>query len=183
MDRDLELRHGWLDPAAHPHTPHPEMYPKRVYLIPDLLRSLLTASRPHLPHGRIPAGLEQELPPENERIPLREAARIFDPPKTKKALEQLIQRDALDFAREKTPEGTTSRVVTTKAWVEAYAARARGNTRLRGEVEPVRIVSVLEERLAPISSPLERVVRELNEEVLRLRLRIAELEAELERRR
>jgi hypothetical protein len=86
------------------------------------------------------------LPPPEERLTLAEAAQLFDPPKTKKALEQLTQRGGLDIAREKTQEGTTSRVVTTRAWLEEYVARSGGRARLREEREEWTVGPVLAQR-------------------------------------
>lgn len=60
---------------------------------------------------------EQPVPPQGERISLRQAAELMG--KTTKTLQQLVGRGNLDFAREDVSPATkrAARVVTTEAWV------------------------------------------------------------------
>jgi hypothetical protein len=88
-------------------------------------------------------------------LTLHEAGELFDPPRSKKAMEQLTQRGGLDTAREKTQEGTTSRVVTTRAWLEEYVARSGGRARLREEREEWTVDPVLAQRGEPPVSQSE----------------------------
>jgi hypothetical protein len=130
---------------------------------------------------------EKPLPPEQERISLKEASERFDPPRTKKAVEQMLQRGSLDFAREKDEEsGRTRRVVTTEAWLEEYVRGSGGKARLREAGAPRDWVLheplfQRADREPTTEGPLQRLVRELSEENLRLKLRVAELESKLER--
>lgn len=123
---------------------------------------------------------EQPLPPPEERISLRQAAEIMG--KTPKALQQLVARGSLDFAREDVnpATGRAARVVTTEAWVREYMEG--GSQRASaGDVQPEHYVETQpwrEDRQPPPSS--ERYWQEVAEgqavEILRLRARIAELE-------
>lgn len=74
-----------------------------------------------------------KLPPKNERISLREAATLFDPPASKKSLESLAQRGSLRVWREPpSPErpDRSSRVVTTREALELYARSPTARRRL-----------------------------------------------------
>ncbi len=63
--------------------------------------------------------------------------------KTKKAVEQLVHRGSLRSEVEKDPEtGRTRRRFTTRAWIEEYAATARGDVQLREEVRVSQAGSV-----------------------------------------
>ena len=78
------------------------------------------------------------LPPESERISLREAARMFDPPASKKALESLVERGRLQVWREpptaERPD-RASRVVTTYEALQVYASSPTARRRLRPKGE------------------------------------------------
>jgi hypothetical protein len=131
---------------------------------------------------------ERELPSKHERITLKEAGERFDPPRSKKALEQMLQRGSLDFAREKNEQtGRTRRVVTTESWLEDYVENSGGKARLQDKAIAGAVVGTLYDRLppSPVSAedePLRRLVETLAEENLLLKLRIAELESQLARR-
>jgi hypothetical protein len=136
----------------------------------------------------IPGVVEQALPPREERLSLAEAGDLFDPPRSKKAVEQLVHRGSLDFARELGEEGQRARrVVTTRAWLESYVEASGGKARLREEREEwetVRALAQVRAEPEPESAPSawRTVMNELAEENLRLRLRIAQLGEELRRR-
>lgn len=123
---------------------------------------------------------EHPLPPPAERISLRQAAEIMG--KTTKALQQLVARGSLSYAREDVnpTTGRAARVVTTEAWVREYMEGRSAGSEAR-EVQPEHYVVTQpwrEDRQPPRSS--ERYWQEVAEgqavEILRLRARIAELE-------
>jgi hypothetical protein len=135
----------------------------------------------------------EELP-EDQRLTIREAAEMLG--RSVKATEQLVSRGVLRVARERDEQGRTRRVWTSRAALEEYARHhARGRVELSA---PHRASSAAREptagpmppelrekldRLSGRDSPAERVVMALSRENAELRLRIAELELELERLR
>lgn len=98
--------------------------------------------------------------------------------KTPKALQQLVARGSLDFAREDVnpATGRAARVVTTKPWVDAYMEGASASPPAAefapGNVRPIRKQSA--------QSSSDRYWQEVAErqavEILRLQARLAELE-------
>ncbi len=129
----------------------------------------------------MPASNPQPLPPSREEwLSLREAAELFDPPSSKKALEGLIDRGKLRYAKEGTGSGRASRRITTRAWLEEYVAQAGGRARLK----PSDVFVVPRRPHAPPPSGQggdfwRRMAEEQAIEILRLRARIDELEARL----
>jgi hypothetical protein len=101
--------------------------------------------------------------------------------KTTKALQQLVARGSLDFAREDVNPATNraARVVTTEEWVREYTERSRDSAGPAARQPKLDNVRTIQPRRKPSSS--ERYWQELAErqavEILRLQARIAELEA------
>lgn len=100
--------------------------------------------------------------------------------KTTKALQQLVARGSLDYAKEDVnpATGRAARVVTTEAWVRAYMAGAPALAASSArELEPGN-VRPLQTKRKPSAS--DRYWQEIAErqavEILRLQARIAELE-------
>jgi hypothetical protein len=127
-----------------------------------------------------------------ERLTLAQAAALFDPPKTRKAVEQLVQRGNLR-AEKDDPDPTTGRARrrwTTRAWLEEYAESTGGKTTVRPSDEQALVVARTPLSPAPApapnpgaeAEPLRRVLGELAQENLQLKLRVAELETQLARR-
>ncbi len=124
---------------------------------------------------------DDHLPPEEDRISLREAAQLFDPPTSKKALESLMQRGRLRVWREPpSPErpDRSSRVVTTRAALEEYARSPSARRRLRAEGEAAAPATGHWGR--PTIDPMGMVGRdvyELRAQLHELRARVEALEA------
>ena len=131
-----------------------------------------------------------------ERIPLDEAGKLFDPQKSRGAVEQMVHRwfkskgkEGLQAVREKDEKGRTRHVWTTREWMRDYArnARKRGKLRVRDE----RDLLLAEPRWAgPVTdgdSDLEdetwmTIAQEQALEILRLTKRIRDLEKQLAER-
>jgi hypothetical protein len=121
--------------------------------------------------------------PEERLMTLREAAALFDPPKSLKALEQIVNRGHVQVHRERDPSGRTLRVRVTRAALEEYISRyARGDVKLKTTAEaPERTdeeyrQSAREKTQRGMRRAFDQLVRENAE----LRLRVAQLEEELE---
>ena len=115
-----------------------------------------------------------------ERLTLVEAGRLFVPPISKKAVEQLVQRGALHTEKDIDPAtGKTTLRWTTRAWLEEYVGRSDGRRRLRdGELPVARSGRRVASRDAHPDSPWRRVAEELIAENRELRTRLAEMETE-----
>jgi hypothetical protein len=134
----------------------------------------------------------EELP-EDQRLTVREAAEMLG--RSVKATEQLVSRGVLRVARERDENGRTRRVWTSMAALEEYVRLyARGRVELPKPVKPEAPVRRAE--LGPMPpelrqkldravgrSPEQRVIEDLSRENTELRLRVAELEQELEKLR
>jgi hypothetical protein len=132
----------------------------------------------------IPGVAERDLPPPEERVSLADAGDLFDPPRSKKAVEQLVHRGSLDFAREPGEEGQRARrVVTTRAWLEAYVEASAGKARLREEYEVLSRLAQMDvvPEPKPDSEPLLEIIRTQGGEIAVLKARLAQLEEQLRR--
>lgn len=121
---------------------------------------------------------DEDLPPDEERLSLREAPRLFEPPTTKKALESLIARGNLQVWREPpSPErpDRSSRVVTTREALEAYARSPTSRRRLRGADEPPALSA------SPTAAPLPTDLYVLvGRDIYELRAQLHETRAQLQ---
>lgn len=166
-----------------------------------------------LPGGGVPAAAAPALgddvflaaydrPMSEDLLTLREAAELFDPPKTIKAMQQLVHRHRDNLIVREQKVGQGNRVWTSRAAVAEYAARA--GLKLREQPASEQSVTPTREEIARIAlaegvwrrpriplatepaepvEPWRSVMEDLAEENLQLRLRVAELEAELRVRR
>lgn len=109
-----------------------------------------------------------------ERLTLVEAGRLFVPPISKKAVEQLVQRGALRTEKDVDPtSGKTTLRWTTRAWLEEYASRSGGRRRLRAAAGAA--TESTEREPDPFrDNPWRRVAEELIVENRELRARLAE---------
>jgi hypothetical protein len=102
-----------------------------------------------------------ERPPSDEWISLAQAAQMFDPPRSRKALDQLHRRGVLRVWNE------GGRLYTSEQSLRQYVASSPRKTRLREPREA--------EGLSRIEA-LETLVAELSAENAALRIRLIELE-------
>ena len=107
---------------------------------------------------------ERPLPPEGERISIREAAEIMG--RSRKAVEQLIQRGVLPVARQHLPSGK-NRVWTTQEWINEFEATSPRRVTRRPPQAPAE---------PEHEAAMERVLEELMQENIRLRVELAELQ-------
>lgn len=112
-----------------------------------------------------------ERPPRAEWISLAKAAEMFDPPRSRKALDQLHRRGVLEAWEE------DGRLYTTVDAVRAYAFNSPRPSRLKQD-EPLRQAMSLEPGVGRAVA-LQALVHELSAENAALRLRVIELEQEL----
>lgn len=109
-----------------------------------------------------------ERPPRDEWISLQKAAQLFDPPKSRKAMDQLFRRGVLTAWEE------GGRLYTTEALVREYAFNSPRASRLIDQATGTPI----EYRSESKEQALEKLVSDLSAENTALRLRIIELEHE-----
>jgi len=117
--------------------------------------------------------------PTQEPLTLDQAAEILA--RSRKAVEQLVQRDALRVEREVDPEsGRTRRVWTTREWIDEYLASPRAMSR-----SPANLPATTWSAVAQVQASegaWQRIAEEQALEIVRLKARIAELEVRPDRR-
>ena len=95
--------------------------------------------------------------------------------RTRKAVEQLVLRDALRVEREVDPEsGRTRRVWTTRKWIDEYLARPRAMSRSSANLPAATLPGVAQVQAS--EGAWQRIAEEQALEIVRLKARIAELE-------
>ena len=97
------------------------------------------------------------------RISLAKAALLFDPPKSRKAIDQLHRREVLKCWRE------GGRLYTSESAIRAYVASSPRHNALREPGKPMNETSKVD--------ALERVIGDLSAENAALRVRLAMLES------